>query len=95
MIKPELSKTNLKLLKHASQFNFFTNGEVVYIDGVEKDGKTLWNVMKNGYTYDKVSGEFVYRVNGNAVFNNGDIGTCETIFSTVYEAYEIVKGLLK
>ena len=94
MIKPELSKTNMKLLKHASQFNFFKNGEVVYINGMEKDGKTLWTIKKNGYTYDKVSSEFVYQANGNAVFNNGDIGTCETVFSTVYEAYEIVKELI-
>lgn len=91
MIDHAKARTNRELLEAATSFSF---GDI-YIHVVQVHGSEWVEIRKAGNIYDKKTGKFVNLVNKYAVIDGRILDTVDCQFTDVYEAFEVVKELVK
>jgi len=87
----EMTETNARLLEAATSFLF----SKIEIKIVKVPGAEWVEIRKAGRLYDKKTRKFVNMINKYAVINGHVLDTADYQFKDLYEAYEIVKELLK
>lgn len=86
-IKDEFPKTNKELLEHAKLFKFNYMNHIITIEArsfIESSGWII--ICDRASVYDRNKKDFVLQ---------GTVFSCDVIFDNIYDAYEVVRELIK